>query len=113
MAFETNENMTAEMILKTLPRIVPLDKGAVFAPRPNLNGVYFLQGMKIKQLPELQWYQLYNITGVRTASAVQPSPTPLPNIYESAVPPPPPPLVVGVPTPIGVPPPPPPPPPLL
>ena len=48
--------------------------------------------MSLDALPKIDWYQLYNITGVREKKTKEPMPghRELPNVYDSAVPPPPP-----------------------
>ena len=89
---ETIRGLTPEDVVKALPKIKPLDEGAVFQETAK-EGSYELRGMSIDSLPKIDWYQLYNITGVRDKKAQAPMPGPdaSPNIFDSTVPPPPPP----------------------
>ena len=54
-------------------------------------GAYQIVGQDVMSLPRIDWYQLYNITGVARQPATMPGVTPIPNVYKSSIPPPPPP----------------------
>ena len=88
---ESVKGLTPADVIKSLPNIKPLDEGAIFQETAK-KGSYEFRGMSIDSLPQIDWYQLYNITGVRDKKAQTPMPgrSELTNIFESTVPPPPP-----------------------
>ena len=84
MSLEKYKDCTPEELLRTLPNIKPLDDGALLQEVGD--GSYELKGMAWDALPKIDWYQLYNITGVRgmplPADVQMPAKEPgLPDIY--------------------------------